>query len=293
VVSRVRVIGAGRAGGSFAIALRRAGWAVELWDRDHDVEAASHGVDLVLIATPDADIAGVAALIEPDASCVIAHVSGASPLSVLAPHEHRASIHPLMTLPDPTTGAAALAGAWFAVSGDPASLGLAKAVVAAVGGRPFVIDDDHRAAYHAAACVASNHVVALLGQVERIANAAGVPFAAFEPLVQASVANAFALGPLAALTGPASRGDWGTIARHLVALDALSPHALSPSDRDDYRHGVRAARRLAVGHDDTPAGLGDPLVGSGDPLAGLGETLAGPGAGDANVGDGWPFAGRG
>ena len=278
-VMRVRVIGAGRAGGSFAIALQRAGWVVETWARDRGVEAASHGVDLVLITTPDAAIAGVAARIEPDPSCVIAHVSGASLLSVLAPHEHRASIHPLMTLPDPTTGAASLAGAWFAVSGDLVSLGLARVVVTAVGGRPFVIDDDHRAAYHAAACVASNHVVALLGQVERIATAAGVPFAAFEPLVQASVANAFALGPRAALTGPAARGDWGTIARHLAALNAASLPSLEPQDRDDYRHGVRAARRLAVGHDDTPTEIED--------------TPARFDAGDANPGDGWPLAGRG
>lgn len=236
-VPSVRVIGAGRAGGSFALALRDAGWAVEVRARGHDLAGAAQGVDLVLIATPDAAIASVAAAIEPVPTCVVAHLSGASPLAVLTPHRRRASVHPLMTLPDPTTGAAALAGAWCAVSGDPDALDVAVSVVAAVGGRPFEVDDAHRAAYHAAACVASNHVTALLGQVERIAAAAGVPFEAFGPLVRASVDNAFRLGPAAALTGPAARGDAETIEWHRVAI--------GPLERDDYDAGVAMARRLA------------------------------------------------
>jgi predicted short-subunit dehydrogenase-like oxidoreductase (DUF2520 family) len=265
---RVRIIGAGRAGGSFAIALTHAGWPVEVWDRSRPVVAAAHETDLVLIATPDHAIAEVSAAIEADERSIVAHLSGATPLAALGTHSRRAAIHPLMTLPDPTTGAASLRDGWCAISGDASSLVAATDVVAAVGARSFVIAEEDRAIYHAAACVASNHVVALLGQVERLAAAAGVPFAAFRPLVQASIDNAFTLGPRDALTGPAARGDWGTIERHLHALLATEP-----IERAVYLAGVRAARLLAVGSDDTPRGL-----------VGHGGTGAAP--------DGWPSAGQ-
>jgi predicted short-subunit dehydrogenase-like oxidoreductase (DUF2520 family) len=95
---------------------------------------------------------------------------------------------------------------------------MAADVVTALGGRFVHVDDDHRPAYHAAAAIASNHLVALLGQVERVAAAAGVPLDAFLDLVRGSVDNVAALGPAAALTGPVARGDWDTVARHLAAL---------------------------------------------------------------------------
>jgi predicted short-subunit dehydrogenase-like oxidoreductase (DUF2520 family) len=125
-------------------------------------------------------------------------------------------------------------GAWFAVDGDA----IAGDVVAALDGRAFRVDPDRRAVYHAAACVAANHVVALLGQVERLATAAGAPVDAFFPLVRAAVANAERLGPARALTGPAARGDADTIARHLAAID--------PSERDAYEALAVEARRLVA-----------------------------------------------
>ena len=136
-------------------------------------------------------------------------------------------------MPSPQLGAARLrGGAWFAVAGDP----LVIRVVEQLGGRWFEVDDEHRTAYHAAAAIASNHLVALLGQVQRVAAPAGVPFDAYLDLARATVENVAELGPAAALTGPAARGDWETIERHLAALPA--------DEREAYRAMVRAARRL-------------------------------------------------
>jgi predicted short-subunit dehydrogenase-like oxidoreductase (DUF2520 family) len=84
--------------------------------------------------------------------------------------------------------------------------------------------------------VASNHLVALLGQVERLASACGVPFDAFAPLVQSSIVNAFGIGPALALTGPVSRGDLVTVEQHLATLD--------PGERDTYRTLAREVARL-------------------------------------------------
>src|SRR5205823_4014841 len=82
----------------------------------------------------------------------------------------------------------------------------------------------------------ANHVVALLGQVERVATTSGVPLDAFLDLVRGAVDNAAALGPAAALTGPVARGDHDTVARHLAALD--------PSERAAYEAMSAEAQRL-------------------------------------------------
>jgi len=233
----VRVIGAGRAGRSLAQALRRSGWTVRgILERGDDPGPAAHGVDLLVVATPDAAIAATAARVEPDAGAVVAHLAGSLGLDVLleAGHERVGALHPLVAMPDRDTGARRLqAGAWFAVAGDP----LVEQVVADLGGRSIVVADQDRAAYHAAAVIASNHVVAVLGQAERVAAAAGVPFEVYLELIRATIDNVAELGPAAALTGPAARGDDVTVERHLAALD--------PSERAGYQAGVELARRLA------------------------------------------------
>src|SRR4051812_25962430 len=130
----VRIVGPGRAGTSFAGALAGAGWDVAgLVGRGDDagIAASAAGVDLVLVATPDAAVAEVAGAVRPEPATVVAHVAGSLGLDVLASHERRAALHPLVSLPDGERGAARLReGAWFAVAGDP----LAGEVVSDLGG---------------------------------------------------------------------------------------------------------------------------------------------------------------
>lgn len=232
-MATLRVIGPGRAGGALALALADRGWTVaEPRRRGDDLSDAADGVTLLVIATPDAAIADVAAAVAPDPGTVVAHLAGSLGLGVLAPHPRRAALHPLVALPSAEVGARRLPGAWFAVAGDP----VARRVVDDLGGHRLDVADEDRAAYHAAAVIASNHVVALLGQAERVAATAGVPLVAYLDLVRATVDNVAELGPAAALTGPAARGDWSTIERHLAALD--------PSERAAYQAMVDLARRL-------------------------------------------------
>ena len=199
-----------------------------------EVAAAAAGADLVLIATPDDAVAEVSAAIEPAATAAVAHLAGSLGLGAVDTHPRPAALHPLVALPDAAVGARRLrAGGWFAVAGDP----IVRQVVADLGGRAFEVADADRSAYHAAAVVASNHLVALLGQAERIASVAGVPFAAFMDLVRATVDNVDELGPAAALTGPAARGDTNTIRRHLEAI--------APAERAAYETLAREACRLA------------------------------------------------
>jgi predicted short-subunit dehydrogenase-like oxidoreductase (DUF2520 family) len=233
----VRIIGGGRAGGSFAAALAATGrWeAAGVLGRGDAVRDAAGGVDLLLLTVPDTAVAEVAAAVRPG-DAVVAHAAGSLGLAVLAPHERRAVLHPLASMPDAEVGAARLRGAWWglAIGGDP----LAEEVVADLGGRALHIADGDRDRYHAAAAMAANHVVALLGQVERVAASIGLPVEAYLALARTAVDNVEALGARAALTGPVKRGETATIERHVAALP--------PEERDGYLAMKREAERLCT-----------------------------------------------
>jgi predicted short-subunit dehydrogenase-like oxidoreductase (DUF2520 family) len=230
----VRIVGPGRAGTSLALALTKRGWKVApMLGRADDLTGAAADVDLLVLATPDGAIAEAAKSVEPDPSTVVAHLSGSLGLDVLKPHPRRASLHPLVALPNPDVGARRLVGAWFALSGDP----LVRRVVEALYGRAFEVAEDQRATYHAAASIAANHLVALMGQVERLSELAGVPFEAYLDLARAALDDVEDLGPVDALTGPVARGDDVTVRRHVRAL----PRA----ERRAYRAMADAARTLA------------------------------------------------
>ncbi len=234
-MTTIRIIGGGRAGLSLAGALEGSEFVVaEILRHGESVAAAASGVDLVVIATPDAAIEEVAREIIPVESTVVAHMSGSLGLAAVEPHPLKAALHPLAALPDPVTGARRLRDqAWFAVAGHQ----IAGDLVVALGGTAFEVADADRALYHAAAVIASNHLVALLGQAERISAQVGVPFEAMIDLVRATVDNVAELGPATALTGPAARGDEATISRHIEALP--------PAEREVYEAMVDEARRLA------------------------------------------------
>jgi predicted short-subunit dehydrogenase-like oxidoreductase (DUF2520 family) len=239
----IRIIGPGRAGTSLAAALSARGWEFAGFCGRHDDHAgAARGVDVLVIATPDDVVAEVAAAVLPVAGTTVAHLSGSLGLDALAPHPLRAAVHPLVPLPNGEVGAARLAsGVTFAVSGAPA----AREIVECLGGRMVEVADADRAAYHAAACIAANHVVALLGQVERVAGSVGLDLESFLPLTRAAVDDGAALGAAAALTGPARRGDWATLSRHLDSLPE--------GERAGYQAGAALATRLAQTDATVPA----------------------------------------
>ncbi len=232
---------------------------VGAWGRDRSPAEAARGVDVLVIATPDDAVADVAAAVLPVDTTAVVHLSGSLGLDVLSGHARRASLHPLVPLPTPAIGAERLrSGVTFAVAGDPA----ARAMAAALGGRVVEVADADRAAYHAAAAIAANHLVALMGQVERVAATAGLPLDAFAGLMRAATEDALALGPGAALTGPAARGDWETVERHRTVIASMPAHR---TELAGYDAMVAMARRLSL---DTTADLMEALADTGpDALA--------------------------
>lgn len=181
--------------------------------------------DVVLLAVPDAAIAEAAHAVAPGP--IVGHLSGATGLEVLAPHE-AFGLHPLMTVTGPETS---FAGAYAAVDGTTErALDIAQQLARALGLECFRVADRDRASYHAAASVASNYLLALERFAEDLAESAGVPRAALAPLVRETVANWVERGAAAALTGPVARGDEATVARQRAAVSERLPHRLALFD---------------------------------------------------------------
>ena len=185
--------------------------------------------ELLIIATRDAAISTVASALADTATNVDAavHVSGVTSVAALTPLATKGlaigSFHPLQTLPTPEAGAARLAGAYIAVTADSPLHERLDALAADLGSIPFSLDDGAKPVYHAAAAAAANFPLAAFAMASDLFDAAGVPWEAARPLVEAVVANAFELGPRAALTGPVARGDTETVGAHLQAVAATSP----------------------------------------------------------------------
>lgn len=217
-LERVAVVGAGRLGTALAAALRASGLLVDGPLRRG--ESPSSEVSVVLLCVPDHAIGEAAAAIGPGP--LVGHCSGATTLGPLEGHRGF-SLHPLMTVP--AEGGTDFGGIACAVAGHP----VAAALALRLGMRPIRVEDEDRAAYHAAACMASNFLVTLEDAAERVGATAGLSRADLLPLVQATVENWARLGP-DALTGPIVRGDEATVAKHRQALQERAPDLLALYD---------------------------------------------------------------
>lgn len=221
------IVGPGRVGGALASAARSASIDARLAGRD-DALAACRDAEAALLTVPDAAIADVAATVAKAVPPLrfVGHTSGATGLDALAACARAGastfSLHPLQTIP---SAEADVTGAPCAVSGtDEAAEALARRLAEALGMRPFAIPEEHRAAYHAAASIASNFLIALEESAADLLARTGVEDARelLAPLVLRTAAN-WAEDGADALTGPIARGDEATVARHREAIDRLAP----------------------------------------------------------------------
>jgi predicted short-subunit dehydrogenase-like oxidoreductase (DUF2520 family) len=223
----VTIVGAGRVGSALARALRAGGLQVAgPLARGESAEA-----DVVLISVPDGEIVAAATAVGQGSARFVGHTSGATPIAALSSAGVEAfGLHPLQTFAG-GEGIDAFAGVGCAVAGSTAAAtAVARGLAEQLGMRPFEIPDADRAAYHAAASVASNFLVTLQHAAEEIAAGAGLERdearALLAPLVRSTVENWVERGPEAALTGPVARGDEATVDRQRDAVEAVAPHLL-------------------------------------------------------------------
>lgn len=224
------IVGAGRVGRAIQGAADRNGIAVRLAGREDTLEIC-RGAAAILLCVPDREIADVAEQLADAVSSprFAGHTSGATDLDALSPLAERGaqtfSLHPLQTVPDGSTD---LTGAPCAVSGLNDEAGsFATELAKRLGMKPFRVLEERRAAYHAAASIASNFLVALEESAAELLAAAGIdnPHELLAPLVLRSAAN-WAADGATALTGPIARGDAETVERHREALGETAPELL-------------------------------------------------------------------
>lgn len=216
---RFAVVGPGRLGTALHRTLVASGLEAGPAPLGRDADAAD--AEVVILCVPDRAIAEAAALVAPGR--LVVHTSGAGSVDLAAPHERRAVLHPLISVP---TGDSSLEGACAAIRAtQPEDAAMLRTLAERLGMVPIDVAEDDRTAYHAAASLASNALVALQVAAAELAATAGVPASALQPLARAALAQVGASGA-AALTGPAARGDWATIAAQRDAIAERTPHLL-------------------------------------------------------------------
>ncbi len=199
--------------------------------------------DVILITTPDDAIATTAEQLAKvrfgEKRRAVMHTSGALSSEALAPLAgfSTASIHPLVAI-DPADGDSTLRDAFYCIEGEQAAVAHAKRIAVDLGGTPVIIKSEHKVLYHAAALIASPHLVALFDLALELMANSGVKWddarKMLLPLVEGTVKNLHARPPSTALTGTFARGDLGTVKRHLKALSEGNPKA-PPEALEIYR----------------------------------------------------------
>jgi predicted short-subunit dehydrogenase-like oxidoreductase (DUF2520 family) len=288
----IGIVGAGAVGTALGVALTRAGWPVHaVASRDPgrrdrfrsqvevsrvfaDPEPLLDEVELVILSVPDDAIAPLAASLRLYSGQAMVHTSGALGAEVLLPAmaagTQIGAFHPLVAFADTERAVAALHGATVAIEGDDQLAVLLADMAEAIGATPVRLAPGTKAAYHAAAVLAAGGFVALLDAIAELGRVAGLDeagsLAIYGPLIEGTLGNARTLGIRAALTGPVTRGDVGTLRSHLDTLRTHAPGvldlyvaagvrevalaeargALAPEDGAKMREVLAAALRRAI-----------------------------------------------
>ena len=248
----IGIVGAGAVGTALGVALSRGGWpihAVASRDADRrerfrslvdvtrvfaDPEPILDEVELIILAVPDDAVAPLAGSLRMYGGQAMIHTSGALGAEVLTPAmaagTQIGAFHPLVAFADTERAVEALHGATVAIEGDDQLAAMLAGMAEAVGAHAVRLAPGSKAAYHAAAVLAAGGIVALLDAIAELGRVAGLDeagsLAIYGPLIEGTLGNARALGIRAALTGPMTRGDVGTLATHLATLRAHAPGVL-------------------------------------------------------------------
>nr|WP_315466305.1 Rossmann-like and DUF2520 domain-containing protein [uncultured Rhodoferax sp.] len=209
--------------------------------------------DVWMVAVQDARIAEVARALT-DAQTpgaghpVIFHCSGAQNAGSLQPLAdlgwRTASAHCILSFAKVETAVQQFAGTACALEGEATACAVLEPAFQTIGGQCFRVAGEDKMLYHAAAVFATNFLPVLQSVAEAAWTRSGVPPELIPHLranlLRNAVDNITRLGPAAALTGPAARGDVAAIARQAAVVSAWD----APSG-DAYQALSTLALRLA------------------------------------------------
>ncbi|MFH1077158.1 MAG: DUF2520 domain-containing protein [Pseudomonadota bacterium] len=253
----IAIVGSGKVGTTLGYLLSRSGYSIAGF-ASRTIESAERAAkligsgsysnhpaeitclaDAVFITTPDRVIEQVCAEIVLEkgfkSNSVVFHCSGAFPSEALASARkcgaHVGSLHPLQSFASADKAVKMLAGGICVFEGDTVARHCAEMIAKDIGVRLVYIRPDEKPLYHAAAVVASNYLVTLIGLAVDLAASAGFSkeesLRGIMSLAQGVLDNVSDLGVSDALTGPITRGDIDTISSHIRAIKLRVPHLLS------------------------------------------------------------------
>jgi predicted short-subunit dehydrogenase-like oxidoreductase (DUF2520 family) len=236
--------------------------AVQLQDTRSEAHGRLLESDLVIIATPDTTIQNVAndlAQALPKRNHIsrkpvrtVLHTSGAMSSELLAPLRGRGfaagSLHPVVSVAEPESGAEVFRDVYFCVEGDASAVRIARMLVAQLGGRSFTIKPESKPLYHASAVMASGHVVALFDLAMTMLHECGLSTSEARrvllPLLSSTADNLRNEPPSRALTGPYMRGDLTTVQKHLKSLRASKLAEANETYKVLARHAAALGKTL-------------------------------------------------
>ena len=264
---RVGFIGAGRAANAIAAGLRDRGYRVasvasrtfssaaalaeriDGCDAMPTAQSVADSCDIVFITTPDGAIESVACGVDWPKGVGVAHCSGAESASILDAARERGAVtgsfHPMQTFTPASPAAGVFDGVAFAVEGFPPLLDVLCEMARALGGRPVEVRPEHRALYHLSGFLACGLMSAQIGRAADLWQVMGYNrqqgLDALIPILRGTVDSLERQGLPGALTGPISRGDLGTVRKHLEAMESHAPSLLPL-----YCESALGAVKLAV-----------------------------------------------
>ena len=250
--STLGFIGAGRVGGSMAVALSRAGYpVVAVSSRSFGPAQELAGLipgtlacstpqdvadraDVVFVTTPDDAMAPVASAIEWRPGQGVVHCSGVASLDVfdeaVAEGAIPGAIHPMQAVSSVENGVESFPGATFGIEGGGDMRTYLAEVARAIGGNPLFLRAEDKAMYHLTGVLMGNLLTALgavaaqLWETFDFTRAEGVK--ALAPMMRQVSVNLDRSGLPAAIAGPYVRGDVGTVRKHLDVLRERAPQYL-------------------------------------------------------------------
>ena len=265
--SRIGFIGAGRVGGSLAVAMSNAGYPVVAVSSRTPASAASfaeriHGCvpyanlqdavdasDMVFISTSDDAIPEVARSVKWREGQGVAHCSGAASIDVLEAAQTQGAIpgafHPLQAFSSVENGVRSIPGITFGIEGSDEMRAYLGDLAQAIGGNPVFLDAEDKPLYHLSGVMMGNLLTCMVGISAEIWEHIGYTrddgVKALIPMMRAVANNVETSGIPAAVAGPYPRGDLGTAVKHLQALTSQHPDLLPL-----YRELALAGLHLAV-----------------------------------------------
>ncbi len=232
-IKRIAIVGPGRVANHLAPAFKEQGITITgIYGRD--AEEATRlskkvespiigdigkpiGADLILLCVSDDSIAEIAEQLSPDNKAIVAHTSGAVPMSAIPDHLRRGVFYPLQSF------SADKKIVWenvpFCIEAesddDVNSLG---SIAEMLSSKIYILSSEQRKSLHLAAVFANNFANLMFEFSEELLEKAGIDRSILHPLILETANKVLMQKASQSQTGPASRGDIETIKAHRELL---------------------------------------------------------------------------